>query len=100
MSSLTGSIINRSRRTLSMMTRLGARVRGVEVDVSPPPRLPFLESLSWSDREWRALLPIDMLRRYESGWRHIGVTGEPTVEELRFIRALVERYGSFLDVPA
>ncbi|HEX7668645.1 MAG TPA: hypothetical protein VF395_03635 [Polyangiaceae bacterium] len=68
-------------------------------DVIPPANLPFLESLSWSDKEWRALPPLDMLRRYESGWRHIGVTGEPTAEELGFIRALVGRYGSFLDVP-
>jgi hypothetical protein len=73
---------------------------GVDGDVNPPDRLPFLESLSWFDREWRALPPIDMLRRYESGWRHIGVTAEPTRQELGFIRALVEQYGSFLDVPA
>ena len=65
-----------------------------------PTELPFLESLSWSDKEWRTLAPLDMLRRYESGWRHIGVTGEPTAEELAFIRTLVGRYGSVLDVPA
>lgn len=69
-------------------------------DVPLPDRLPFLESLSWFDREWRTLPPIDMLRRYESGWRHLGVTADPSSEELGFVRALVKRYGSFLDVPA
>jgi hypothetical protein len=64
----------------------------VERDVVPPAELPFLEGLSWFDREWRALPPVEILRRYESGWRHIGVTGEPSQEELGVIRALVERY--------
>ncbi len=63
-----------------------------------PERLPFLESLSWFDREWRKLPPLDMLRRYESGWRQKGVVGEPSPEEMDFIRALARRYGSTLDV--
>ena len=65
---------------------------------SVPEKLPFLESLSWFDTNPRALAPIDMLRRYESGWRHLGVLGEPSEEESRFIRALVDLYGSTLDV--
>jgi hypothetical protein len=63
-----------------------------------PARLPFLESISWFDATPRALDPLDMLRRYEAGWRFRGVTADPTAEELAFIRALGARYGSFLDV--
>jgi len=69
-------------------------------DVIPvPEELPFLESISWFDRLWRDLSPLDMLRRYESGWRWLGATIlDPTPEEWDFIRALVARYGSHLDV--
>ena len=42
---------------------------------------------------------LDMLRRYESGWRS-GVLADPSPEEWEFIRELVQRYGSYLDVPA
>lgn len=71
-----------------------------EVAIPIPDELPFLESISWFDRLWRDLAPLDMLRRYESGWRYLGVTGEPSPEEWSFIRALVARYGSHLDVRA
>lgn len=67
-------------------------------DISIPDRLPFLESLSWFDRTYRNLPPLDMLRRYEAGWRHKGVLADPSPEELDFIRELVKRYKSFLDV--
>ena len=67
-------------------------------DISIPDRLPFLESISWFDRNYRALSPLDMLRRYEAGWRHKGVLADPSPEELDFIRELVRRYKSFLDV--
>jgi hypothetical protein len=70
--------------------------RGLEV----PADLPFLESLSWFDARWRELEPIEMLRRYEAGWRNRGVTAEPSERELAFVAALVRRYGSVLDVPA
>ena len=63
-----------------------------------PNRLPFLESISWFDAKYRDLPPIDMLRRYEAGWRHRGVLGEPSAEEVRFIRSLASRFGSILDV--
>jgi hypothetical protein len=65
-----------------------------------PEELPFLASLSWFDANWRELTELDMLRRYERGWRHRGVTSDPSVEELAFVRALIEKYGSELDVPA
>lgn len=67
-------------------------------DISIPERLPFLESISWFDRTYRNLPPLDMLRRYEAGWRHKGVLADPSPEELDFIRELVRRYKSFLDV--
>lgn len=67
-------------------------------DISIPDRLPFLESISWFDRTYRNLPPLDMLRRYEAGWRHKGVLADPSPEELEFIRELVKRYKSFLDV--
>jgi len=63
-----------------------------------PQALPFLQSLSWSDDRWRDLPPLDMLRRYEAGWRHLGVLGDPSAEELAFIRDLVRRFGSYLHV--
>lgn len=69
-------------------------------DLVAPNELPFLESLSWFDARWRELPPFEMLERYESGWRHRGVTAEPSAEEIAFVRALVRRFGSFLDVPA
>jgi hypothetical protein len=69
-------------------------------DIPVPEMLPFLKSISWFDADYRSLAPLDMLRRYESGWRHLGVLGEPSSEEWAFIRALVARFGSALDVPA
>jgi hypothetical protein len=71
---------------------------GPTAEISPPERLPFLESLSWFDRDYRALPPLDMLRRYEAGWRHKGVLADPSPEEWSFMRHLVKRYGSYLDV--
>lgn len=71
-----------------------------DLTISIPEDLPFLESISWFDRLWRDLSPLDMLRRYESGWRYLGVTGSPSPEEWTLIRALVTRYGSHLDVRA
>lgn len=69
-------------------------------DIRIPDDLPFLESLSWFDTRWRELSPLEMLQRYESGWRHRGVTGDPSAEEIAFVRELIRRFGSVLDVPA
>lgn len=68
------------------------------LDIAIPEDLPFLKSLSWSDRSYRDLSPLDMLRRYESGWRHLGVLADPSPEEWELIRVLVARFGSFLRV--
>ena len=70
----------------------------VDAEVAPPQDLPFLESLSWFDRRYRDLPPLDMLRRYEAGWRHLGVLADPSPGEWGFIRALVARFGSHLRV--
>jgi hypothetical protein len=73
-------------------------VEAPDVWIHVPNELPFLESLSWFDVGWRELSPLDMLRRYERGWRQRGVTADPSVEELAFVRALARRFGSILDV--
>ena len=63
-----------------------------------PTELPMLEALSWFDREWRKLSPLEMLRRHEAGWRNLRVVADPSAKELEFIRALIRRYESVLDV--
>lgn len=70
-----------------------------DVEIPIPAELPFLASLSWFDPDYRDLPPLEMLRRYEAGWRFLGVLADPTPEERRFIRRLVSRYGSVIDVP-
>lgn len=80
------------------MTRGIESKERLESEIAVPGRLPFLERISWFDAKFRDLPMIDMLRRYEAGWRYKGVLGEPSVEEIHFVRALAARYGSFLDV--
>jgi hypothetical protein len=70
-----------------------------DADLVVPDELPFLESLSWFDAGWRALSPFEMLQRYERGWRHRGVTADLSPEEAAFVRALVHRFASVIDVP-
>jgi hypothetical protein len=67
-------------------------------DIAVPDDLPFLKSISWFDASYRDHSPLDMLRRYESGWRWLGVLEDPSPEEWGFIRTLVARFGSHLDV--
>ena len=69
-----------------------------DIEILVPEELPFLESISWFDRLYRDLPPLDMLRRYEAGWRNVGVLADPSPDELSFIRELVKRFGSYLDV--
>lgn len=82
------------------MVAMKASREPVTGDISVPAQLPFLKSISWFDQDYRNLSPFDMLRRYEAGWRHLGVLGDPSPEEWAFIRALVARFGSVLNVPA
>lgn len=63
-----------------------------------PSKLPFLEAISWFDSDPYALSPIDMLRRYESGWRYLDVLGTLSAEERSYLGALVLEHGSYLDV--
>ena len=65
-----------------------------------PLRLPLLEAISWFDADPYALTPLEMLQRYERGWRHAFAIAEPSAEELRYVAALVSTYGSHLRVPA
>jgi len=69
-------------------------------EIPVPDQLPFLKSISWFDQDYRNLSPLDMLRRYEAYWRHLGVLGDPSPEEWELIKALVKRFGSVLNVPA
>lgn len=70
------------------------------VEIAIPEHLPFLESISWFDRSYRDLSPLEMLRRYEARWHDLGVFADPSPEEWELIRQLVQRYGSYLDVQA
>jgi hypothetical protein len=83
-----------------MMVPMRASREPVTGEIPVPEQLPFLKSISWFDQDYRNLSLLDMLRRYESGWRHLGVLGDPTPEEWAFIRALVARFGSIIDVPS
>jgi len=69
-------------------------------DLLVPNNLPFLESLSWFDARRRELSAREMLQRDERGWRHRGVTADPSAEEMAFVRTLAQYFGSILDVPA
>ena len=82
----------------AMSAKSSASIARVEIAI--PERLPFLESISWFDRNYRDLAPLDMLRRYEAGWRYKGVLADPSSEEWAFIQALVQRFGSYLNVQA
>jgi len=66
-------------------------------DIAVPDDLPFLKSISSFDAKYWDLSLLDMLRRYESEWRWLGVLDDPTPEEWDFIQALVTRFGSFLE---
>ena len=66
-------------------------------EITVPERLPFLESISWFDRRYRDLPPLDMLRRYEAGWRYKGVLADPSPRS-GLHPQLVKRFGSYLDV--
>ena len=67
-------------------------------DIEVPIALPLLEALSWFDRAPRLLSLRDMLQRYEDGFKDWGILAAPSPEEALFIRQLVARFGSFLDV--
>lgn len=61
-----------------------------------PQKLPFLAAVCWQTEDVKLFTPAEMLRRYEQGWEYRGVLGDPKAEELRFVRELARRYGSWL----
>lgn len=61
-----------------------------------PKELPFLKAICWQVADIKNFTPEEMLISYERGWRYLDVLGEPSPEELIFIKALVRRYGSWL----
>lgn len=69
----------------------------VAADRQAPRDLPFLDAISWYDRDPRDLRPEEMLARYEAGWRFLGVLCDPSPEERQWIRYLVDRYGSTIE---
>lgn len=62
-----------------------------------PGKLPFLEAISWYDCRPLDLPPKDMLTRYEASWRFCGVLCDLSEEERKWVRYLVECYGSTID---
>jgi hypothetical protein len=67
-------------------------------DVIVPQSLPFLSAICWQIKDVKAFSFAEMLCAYETGWRYRGVLGEPSEEELAFIKQLIELYGSWLAV--
>ncbi len=61
-----------------------------------PEELPFLKAICWQVENIKNFTPEEMLISYERGWRYLDVLGEPSEEELVFIKGLVQRYGSWL----
>lgn len=61
-----------------------------------PEKLPFLEAVCWQTADVKHFTLEEMLISYERGWRYLGVLGEPSPEELLFIKKLIQRYGSWL----
>lgn len=61
-----------------------------------PEELPFLKAICWQVDNVKNFTLEEMLISYERGWRYLDVLGEPSSEELAFIKALVQRYGSWL----
>lgn len=66
------------------------------VEPEVPEDLPFLKAICWQIADVTNFTPEEMLISYERGWRYLGVVGEPSLEELLFIKRLVQRYGSWL----
>lgn len=66
------------------------------LSIQIPEELPFLKSICWQVKDIKNFTPEEMLISYERGWQYLNVLGEPSEEELVFIKELVQRYGSWL----
>lgn len=62
-----------------------------------PANLPFLQAVCWQTPNVHRMTEEEMLARYERGWNYLGVMGDLTEQERRFIRTLAARYGSWLN---
>ena len=65
---------------------------------TPDIRLPFLESVCWQTDNVYRFTEEEMLSRYERGWRYRDLLNNLEGGELDFVKELVERYNSWLDV--
>ncbi len=61
-----------------------------------PDGLPFLQAVCWQTKDIRNFTLIEMLSRYESGWKYRGVLADLEGEELEFVRRLVKEFGSWI----
>jgi Nucleotidyl transferase AbiEii toxin, Type IV TA system len=57
------------------------------MNITQPPKLPFLEFLGWQIADVYRLTQLEMLDRYERGWQYHHITDLP-VSELVFIKQL------------
>ena len=64
--------------------------------IKVPEELPFLKAICWQIRDVKRLDLREMLGLYEDGWHYLGVLGEPSSEELQFIKQLIQQYDSWL----
>jgi hypothetical protein len=64
--------------------------------IQVPEHLPLLSALCWQTVDIKRLTTEEMLHRYERGWQHCGVLADLDEEERSFIKALCQRYGSWL----
>ncbi|MCG9890226.1 MAG: hypothetical protein MH252_04040 [Thermosynechococcaceae cyanobacterium MS004] len=74
---------------------LSTHLDGVAKPVVPE-KLPFLEAICWQTDNVYRFTPDQMLSRYERGWLHRSVFGNPEGEELRFLQELAKTYHSWL----
>ena len=57
------------------------------MNITQPPKLPFLEFLGWQIADVYRLTQLEMLANYERGWRYRHITDLPS-SELTFIKQL------------
>ena len=63
-----------------------------------PDKLPFLESICWQTGNVYKFTPLEMLGRYERGWKYRNLFNNLKDDELEFIKKIAEFYDSWLKV--
>ncbi len=66
------------------------------VHINIPAGLPFLKSVCWQTEDIRHFTLLEMLNRYERGWKYRGVLADIEGEELDFLRDLVKEFDSWI----